>query len=417
MPATTIATTATTKQVKKSQKRREKPVWPYPDIVKMAWHPKGYWCKKIGGKVRSFGRDAGRALDRWRREAPVWDSGRIPRTRRIAYCDCPSVSEIASEYLHATEGRVQAGELTTLTWQEYYSYCERFVRFLGVHRRADDVMPEDFAQLRASFAEKAGPHTVSKLVSVTRMVFKYAHDQGLLDQPVRFGKDFRRAGALAVRRAKRAAGKRMLFTPEEIRGAYAHGLKTSRADLSAMILLAFNGAMGQADVARLTPASCDLDAEIPALEYDRHKTEVRRTITLWPETVDLLRRAIDPKRPREPIFKTRFGELWVRQKTVNGSNGMIRFTNIDSLGPAFAKLCGQAGLTGCPSFYGLRHTAATIADEAGDPHAVHRLRGHSLPGMSDVYVERITRERIKKITDHLREWFFGGWREPWPQSK
>ena len=59
------------------------------------------------------------------------------------------------------------------------------------------------------------------------------------------------------------------------------------------------------------------------------------------------------------------------------------------------------------NFYTLRHTFRTIADEAGDQHAVKKVMGHKIPGMDGVYVQKIVDRRIEKVSLYVRETIFG----------
>lgn len=52
--------------------------------------------------------------------------------------------------------------------------------------------------------------------------------------------------------------------------------------------------------------------------------------------------------------------------------------------------------------HGLRHTFRTLADETGDPHAVRRIMGHSLPGMSGISAEEISIARLGAVVNHVR---------------
>jgi integrase len=63
---------------------------------------------------------------------------------------------------------------------------------------------------------------------------------------------------------------------------------------------------------------------------------------------------------------------------------------------------GRKGL----SLYTLRHTFRTVADEAKDQPAPDFIMGHESPHMSTIYHERISDERLKAVTDHVRGWLF-----------
>jgi hypothetical protein len=48
-----------------------------------------------------------------------------------------------------------------------------------------------------------------------------------------------------------------------------------------------------------------------------------------------------------------------------------------------------------------------VADEAKDQPAVNYIMGHEVPHMSSVYRERISDERLRAVTDHVRMWLYG----------
>jgi len=52
---------------------------------------------------------------------------------------------------------------------------------------------DDFEQLRATFATGRGPVAVGNEITVARMLFKYAYDQGLVDPSQRFVRPLRPA--------------------------------------------------------------------------------------------------------------------------------------------------------------------------------------------------------------------------------
>jgi integrase len=73
---------------------------------------------------------------------------------------------------------------------------------------------------------------------------------------------------------------------------------------------------------------------------------------------------------------------------------------------------GRKGL----GFYTLRHTFRTVADGAKDQPAVDFIMGHEVPHMSSIYRETISEERLKAVTDHVRNWLFGPTKETAPAT-
>ena len=73
-----------------------------------------------------------------------------------------------------------------------------------------------------------------------------------------------------------------------------------------------------------------------------------------------------------------------------------------------AKLLRKLGIKGRTGlgFYTLRHVFRTIADEAKDQPAADHIMGHESSHMSSHYRERISDERLKAVSDHVRAWLF-----------
>jgi integrase len=201
--------------------------------------------------------------------------------------------------------------------------------------------------------------------------------------------------------AAEAANGKKLFTPDEIRSM----LEKAGMPLRVMILLGINGALGNSDCSRLPVKAVDLERAI--IEFNRPKTGAERVVPLWPETVNALREVL-ASRPTaaspgtaELVFLTKFGHPWVRETVYESANkGITKVVAVDSVGQEFNKLLTELGLKRKGiGFYTLRHTFRTWADEAKDQHAIHRIMGHTIPGMSGVYVEEISLERLRAVVD------------------
>jgi integrase len=75
----------------------------------------------------------------------------------------------------------------------------------------------------------------------------------------------------------------------------------------------------------------------------------------------------------------------------------------------FRRLMDDAGvIVPGRSFYGLRRTFRTIADDTLDPAAIDLIMGHAADAndMADHYRERIEDKRLKTVTNHVRKWLF-----------
>ena len=175
-----------------------------------------------------------------------------------------------------------------------------------------------------------------------------------------------------------------------------------------MILLGINCGYGNTDCGQLK--RCDIDLDAGVIDFPRPKTGLARRCVLWPETVEALREALarrpKPKNPQdEPLaFITRYGASWAA-----GNAAGDKHQRSGPVPHPFGKLLHRLGINGCKGlgFYALRHTFRTVADEAKDQPAADYIMGHESPHMSTVYRERISDERLKAVTDHVRAWLFG----------
>jgi integrase len=174
----------------------------------------------------------------------------------------------------------------------------------------------------------------------------------------------------------------------------------ARPQIKAMILLGINAGFGNADVGLLPLSALDLDRGW--IDYPRPKTGINRRCPLWPETVQAIREA-QAARPRPSkteyqglVFLTVRGGCW---HTGTADNPLSNQT---------AKLLKALGINGRKrlNFYCLRHTFRTVADEARDQPAADAIMGHSDPNMAGHYRETISDERLKAVTDHVRDWLF-----------
>ena len=86
-----------------------------------------------------------------------------------------------------------------------------------------------------------------------RTLFKFAFDEGIIDKPVRFGASFKKPNRKTVRKARHAAGPRMIEA-KELRTVLA----AAGPPMKAMILLGLNAGFWQTDIANLPLKAIDL---------------------------------------------------------------------------------------------------------------------------------------------------------------
>jgi integrase len=329
------------------------------------------------------------ALAKYLEQKDALHSGRKPRPD----VDALSVKDLANAFLRHKQALLDVGELSPRTWADYKAATDLLVEHLGKHRFIADLGPDDFAELRNKMAKRWGPVRVRDFVQRIRSVFKHGFDARLMDTPMRFGPGFARPNRKTMRLERAREGPRM-FEANELRKI----LDAAGPPLKAMILLGVNCGFGNADCGTL-PSSA-LDLERGWVSYHRPKTGIDRRCPLWPETVAALREAQarrpEPKDPADAglVFITKYGQRWHKKVEDNPISKEMR------------KLLDSLGINGNRNFYALRHTFETIGGEAKDQVAVDYLMGHARNDMASVYRERISDERLRAVTDHIRAWLW-----------
>lgn len=189
-----------------------------------------------------------------------------------------------------------------------------------------------------------------------------------------------------------------MFKPAELRRI----VDAADVQLKAMVLLGVNCGYGNNDVAKLPITALDLEGGW--IDYPRPKTGVGRRCPLWPETVQALQVVLDRRRIASDhqhdglVFLKPNGRPYSTEKLGANEIGSRHCRKLlDKLG------LYRPGL----SFYTLRHVFQTIADEAGDYIATRKIMGHADSSISDAYRERFPDERLRKVSDHVRQWLFG----------
>lgn len=357
-------------------------------------HQTGRWAKKIRGKHEYFGKIEGdengaQALERWLETKDDLLAGRRPRIKSNAV----TIEYLCNHFLLFKEQLRDGGEIAPRTFDRLLAACKAVREFFGPARQVDDIYPENFQALRASLAKRLGPVALGNEIGMIRSVFKYGHEAGLLPAPIRFGPAFKKPTAKVLRQERSAGGPRM-YTAKQINAL----LKAATSTVKAMVLLAINGGLGNTDLGKLPIAAIDVSGW---LDYPRQKTGVARRIPLWPETLAAIKAVMKCRRiPRDPAdAKLLFiGARGV--SFVNGSKG-------DYVAKAFAAVQVRAKIEG-RTFYDLRRTFQTIAEEAHDAVAVQAIMGHAPASgdMASVYRQAVSDDRLLTVTNYVRQWLF-----------
>ncbi len=437
---------------------------PKPPVRKfpLRAHALGYWVKKIRSRTVYFGRwgrikdgqmslvapdgawQAALALYQQQREA--LEAGRTPREKS----DGLTLKQLCDTFYTAKKRKVDAGEMSIGSLDEYDATCKLIVAAFGRERLVDDLVPQDFADLRTKMAERWGVVRLGNTIGRVRTIFKYAADNKLIDRPVAFGSEFVKPSK-KIMRQHRAAGGPKLFTADEVRRM----LDAAAPQLRAMILLGINAALGNNDCAALPRSAVDFDGSW--VRFPRPKNGIDRRCPLWPETrealrativarptakkltkpnaeIDRMRQSLDRSRKAVSKIGEEAAELTgplldqaesrldalessvkhpkpERQRDAKDSYvfAMRCSRRANAVTRAFGRLLHNLEINGRRrlGFYTLRHTFRTVADNTKDFPAIRMVMGHSSDGSIDgTYVEGIDDSRLIAVSNHVRNWLF-----------
>jgi integrase len=293
-----------------------------------------------------------------------------------------TVADLCNALRTAKLRQHQAGEISARMYDEYVATTDRLLSAFKATRLVADLSGADFEALWDAMAKQWGPVRLGNEIQKVRTVFTYGYEAGLIQNPVRYGPQFKKPSASVLRRHRAKNGERMLEA-EELRTL----IDAAKVPLKAMLLLGVNCGFGNHDVATLPLAALDLDNG--RVDYPRPKTGIKRRCRLWSKTVEALRDALAewPEPPhdeaKERVFVTTRGRLWL----VNGIANPVSVATRDLM-----KIAGihHSGI----GSYTLRHVFRTIADGSRDQVAVNHVMGHAASSMAATYREWIDDSRL-----------------------
>jgi integrase len=218
-----------------------------------------------------------------------------------------------------------------------------------------------------------------------RVIFNHAFSEGWIDRLPWGSKSFSLPKPKAIK--KSGAGRPpKQATRDEILALLAAADPTWQA----LLLVGINSGSGNSDAALLKHSDIDADGWI---EKPRNKTGEYRRFRLWPET----RNAIEalPKHKDGLIIHSTTGATFIPAGRHN------------PISKGFADLATEAKVKRVNlTYYSLRHTYQTVADEALDFVATQIVMGHKRSSISDNYRGRISDQRLEAVTEHVRQWLF-----------
>lgn len=362
-----------------------------PDFPLSRRRGENRWCKKIGGRLRYFTGTADEALAEWERTKDDLLAGRTPRAKSSQLA---TVEYVVNRFLAHKEAAVTSGELSPRSFERYESTGKRIAAFLGRHTLAEELGPDNFEALRADMSKTLGPVALGNEIGIVRSIFRFASEMCIIEKVVRFGPGFKKPSAKTLRK-ERAKGGPKRFSREQITAL----LKAASPTMKAMVLLGINCGFGNTDCGMLPVAAIDMEGGW--IEFPRPKTEMPRRCPLWPETVEAIRDSL--KHRPAPIDPKDAGLLFI---AANGKNYLGEHRG-HRVVEEFDRLMKAADVVG-RSFYDLRRTFQTEAEDSPDLVAIKSIMGHVASGndMSARYRQGVKDDRLIAVVNVVRKWLF-----------
>jgi integrase len=371
------------------------PKKPYPTFP--LWpHKSGSWVAVVDGVRRSFGgwrKDpkGDFALGEYEKYVAARQRGLPP----ILADQSATLREVINHYLDRQRQRAETGGITHRNHGDAVRVLTRFAKQVGPGRRIIDLRAATFRHYRASLNDFAPP-TIARHIRHIKAAFRWAFDEEIVVAPPRYGADFKPPRP-SVRQAKQ-------FTADEIRAMLAK----ATLPLRAMIRLGIECGFGNTDCAALLWEEVDLDRRFIQLIEGRHKTNARRRCAISPALVADLKAWREVQAKRSSDRRSRRGLLdphrpdGTSARSPAPTRAPRRDWSMPSL-PAFGKLRREKlkMKTDGRSFYTLRRTHRTWADELRDHHASALVMGHKTGEVASLYVQSVDDARLLLILNHV----------------
>ena len=356
------------------------------DKFPLTLHPTGQYCKKIKGKIRYFGTDKKKALERYLAQATYLHGAQsLLQKASNGKMTLKQLCDLYSQYQHS---RVLADNLTPKHYSDQIGSLNRLMSFLGQGCKIESISTLDLQNYKRKLqSHYASADRLNLNISDMKAMFHWARRNDVLETIPNID---------AISKGKIVHKEMYTFNSEQIKKL----LSAADVKIQAMIWLGLNCGFGCTDCGKLEWK--DLDLKNGRVRLPRNKTGTRRDFPLWPETIQALK---ELPRSGQLVFYTSEGHPWVTTVVKTKSNGEREYTSVNRITPTFSRLMKKVGMhvpkgTG---FYALRRTAATMAARSGDPFAVQRLLGHVDLTMATRYVQDVS-EQTDRVIENSRKY-------------
>jgi integrase len=359
------------------------------DKFPLTLHPTGQYCKKINGKIRYFGKDKKKALEKYLAQA-TYLHGPQSLAEKISNGKM-TLKQLCDLYLSYQNSRVLVGDITAKHYNDLTYSLSRFMAFLGQGCRIENISTLDLQNYKCKLQSSYPSVDRQNLhIGLMKAMFHWARKNDVLESIPNID---------AISKDRVVHKEKYTFNKKQIRKL----LSASDIKMKAMIWLGLNCGFGCTDCSRLQWK--DIDFKNNRVKLARNKTKIGRNLPLWPETIKALK---EIPRSGALVFTTSKDHPWIRTTATTNDNGEPKYIIDNRISAKFSRLMKKVGIQAPKrtGFYTLRRTAATMAARSGDPFAVQRLLGHIDLTMATRYVQDVS-EQTDKVIENSRRHFIG----------
>jgi len=358
-------------------------------------NPNGQWSKKIDGKTIYFGTWEEKDLALQKYYSYINERGESKGESRAT--TSITVGQIAMKFVEYKFTESEQKRISYATARKSRVLIKHFLQAIGIDAPVATLRPIDFTKAKNELGNNGlSIHRISEVIVKVKEMFRWAEQMDFISEVPKFGIDWKGRTKLTLEQQKRRESK--FLSQQDVQTMM--NIETSyNRQWKAIILIALNCAYGPKDISDLT--FDNIKGEY--ISNHRSKTGIFRKAWLWPETIAAINEYLQHERPRfaskakpefqDRVFLTSIGNTWVA-------------TSKNSIYSAINRVLLKLKDKRLHIFYALRHTFRTIADETGDATAIRTVMGHVDNSVESHYINHISDERIKRVCEHVREWFY-----------
>ena len=359
------------------------------DKFPLTLHPTGQYFKKIKGKIRYFGKDKKKALDKYLAQS-TYLHGAQSLAQKISNGKM-TLRQLCNLYLHYQNSRVLVGDITAKHYNDSKYSLDRLMAFLGPGCRIENISTLDLQNYKRKLQSSYPSIDRQNLhIGLMKAMFHWARKNDVLESIPNID---------AISKDRVVHKEKYTFNKKQIRKLFS----VADVKMKAMIWLGLNCGFGCTDCSRLQWK--DIDFNNSRVNLARNKTKIGRNLPLWPETIQALK---EVPRSGTLVFTISDGHPWIQTTATRNDSGEPKYICDNRISTKFSRLMKKVRIqtpkgTG---FYTLRRTAATMAARSGDPFAVQRLLGHVDLTMATRYVQDVS-EQTDRVIENSRKHFIG----------